>query len=367
MADHDETSRAAQKSWKYYAVLAATASPLPFAAMPFITKDWSAMSAALVALYGAYVATSIYVVQENEVGGIWVFQQRAWSVGPGIYLVPRFVAELNKLPTSSQQDQIPSEPELISKRPDDQGLDEHQFHPIRVTTAMDPAQDFNDDPLTKRLTLEVTLSIVWRVRAKADFFEMWERIPGNTWEAMRTRVLKQLRDTGETQIVEKVSRRTTAALLQHFAEVNDEIKVELQAAVDRWGIEIESCELQSPDIPKEVNVALAGIAAAHANAVATVTTAQAGSRAEVQRATGEAEGRERLAEARRAEIQAEGKGMKEAAAELGISGADYYRGHVAKGTLGEGDLVLGVDLEAAVQAIGLGKTILRNDKDKGTS
>ncbi|MES2994789.1 MAG: SPFH domain-containing protein [Patescibacteria group bacterium] len=365
MVDHHESPPETAKLWKYGLTLLATASPIPLVWGPFFTKDWSLDQSAPLLLLGAYVASSIYVVQENEIGGIWVFQQRAMEVGPGFYLVPRIMAELNKLPTSSQQDQIPGEPELISKKPDDQGLLPGQVHPIRVTTKAGPSGDFTDDPLSKRLTLEVTLSIVWRIR-KSHFFEMWERIPGSTWEEMRARVVKQLRDTGETQIVEKVSRRTTADLLENFAAVNEEIKAELQEAVNRWGIEIETCELQAPDIPKDVNDALARLAAEHAHGVADVIKAQAHSKVEVLRATGEAEGRERLAEAKRVEHVKEGLGMKEAADALDISGSQYYSGQIAKVTVGEGDLVLGVDLEAAVQAIGLGKTILRSGTSKET-
>lgn len=366
MVDHAERPHQVERPWKYYAALAASASPLPFAIMPFFTDDWSTTGAAFAFLAGAYIATSIYVVQENEVGGIWIFQQRAMEVGPGIYLVPRVIGELNKLPTSSQQDQIPGEPEQISKRHDEEGLQPGQVYPIRVTTAADPGTDFNDDPLSKRLTLEVTISIVWRVR-HTHFFEMWERIPGANWEEMRARVVKQLRDTAETQLVERISSRTTARVLTEFAVLNEEIKEELQKAIGPWGIEIESCELQAPDVPLEVNQALARLSAAHADGVATVTTAQAARQAEVLRATGEAEGRERLAEAERTEIHKRGIGMKQAAAELDISGADYYRGDVARDTVGEGDLVLGLDLEAAVQAIGIGKAALRGDKKKESS
>ncbi len=363
--NHDGTPLVGKPA-KYVAALVATTAPALPLILPLMFGDpLGASRIAMLVALGAYHLTSLHVVQENELAGIWVLQQRALAVGPGFYPVPRGIAELNKLPTSSQQDQFPADPEKISKKDDALGLEDKLFRPIRVTTAqVNPDEPPSDDPLATRLTLEVTFSVVWKLH-KDYFFDMWERIPGADWNEKYLRIVRQMRDTGEVQIAEIVGQHTPDYIIAHIAEINDKIKDELQKALAKWGIEIEEALLQSPDFPKAVNVAIANVAAARANGAATITTARATREASILEADGKAEGRKLLAEAARVELAKQGQGIKDAATAVNMSGADYRAGEVAMATIGQADLVLGT--EGVAQAMGLGRAILRgNDKTEKT-
>ncbi|MDB5264738.1 MAG: hypothetical protein JWN64_309 [Parcubacteria group bacterium] len=340
--------------------LASLSLPTLLMGVRFTVVHW-----AFTVLLAAYYLTSIMFVQTNERGGITVLEKPAREVGPGMYFVPRFLMELFTIPISTQQDQFPADPELISKRPDEFGLKENELRPIRATTAAGrivPGDDLqNEDPLNTRLTLELTYSIRWRLREKG-FFDMYVSIPGRTWDDMRTEIRRQMRDTSESELVEEVSKRTPFEVNGDIQVLNAELEREVQTGVSDWGIDILEARLQTPDFSHDVSKALSNIATNRAEAQATAAKAQGEQQRLILEGEGQAQARERLATARQAEIAAEGKGLKEAADALEMPGADYYAGEIVKTAVGEGDLIIGTD--GISQIAGLGKYIFKGKNGK---
>lgn len=297
----------------------------------------------------AYILASIRFVQTDEIGGIMVLERPAKEVEAGIAFVPLWLTELHTFPLSVQQTQFPADPELISKRRDAEGLLPGQVRPIRITTHAPRKPKDSDDMLDVQMTIEVTFAVRWQIE-RGDFFNFFVNIPGDGWEAKKAEINRQMRDSGETDLVEEVSKYTLGEVLKNIETLNGGLATCLQENVGHWGILILEARMQTPDITHELNIALAGIPTARANAEATVTNAEA----EKIRLTREGEGR---AAAKRAELTAEGEGLIGAARALEMEGQDYLALQIARDTVGEGDLIIG--LEGVEKVIGLGKTIMQ--------
>lgn len=326
---------------------------LPFFSVPLI--QWG-----VVAVLIAYWATSWRPVQTGDNGGIMVLEQPVKEVGPGWYFVPRFIMELETMPAHTEQDQFPADPEKVSKRPDEQGLLPGEYRPIRAMTAGARTED-GEDPLNTRLALEVTFAVRWRL-PREGFFDLFVNIPGEHWPQKAAMIRQQMRDTGETELLEEISQMTPYEVVKEQKKINDRLKDQLSKAVKTWGIVIEEARMQAPDFSHEVNTALSDIAVARARKQATITTAEAEKQRLILEGEGTATAQVKLAEATRHEIALKGKGQREAADALGITGEKYFEGDIAKETIGEGDLVLGA--EGIAQAMGLGKLISKSGKEE---
>lgn len=301
----------------------------------------TAVAAAWLIAWLAYVLTSFQIVQENEAGGIFVLQNPAREVEPGLRFAPRFITELNKLPLTSQQNEFPDNPENVSKRDDAEGLPPGMKRPLRVTTdGIEPSEaGLHTDPLKRRLTLELQVVVVWRL-AKGRFFDMWNRLPESRGSSRFARLIEQMYDSVDVQVTEKVSQVTPAELLKNFASINEKIATELQNDLGRWGVEIERAHLKSPDIPKDVNDALAAVVAGTATAQRDVIAAEGAKRATQLAAEGERYRIEQIAEARKTEERLRGEGQRAAADALGVDGEQYFVGHVLTETVGEGSVII---------------------------
>lgn len=341
----------------YLLVVGAVFLPLLFALDALVTDlvngSFPLLPISWLVAFGAYYLTSVRVVQENEVGGIFVLQQRAWAIGPGYYFAPRFLTELHTLPIKDNQDQFPGNPEQISKRHDEADLN-GMLRPFRIPTAGSQGSS-DDDPLNTRMTLEPLVSVVWRLR-QSGFFEMWIRIPGNNWKEKRANIHKQMYDSIHSMLGKSLSSRTPAKIFEELSEIDAELKDVLEKTLSKFGVDLDRVEMQPPDLPYDVNKALARIAEARADKQARIKQAEGEKQAEVLIQTGVAEGRERLAEADYIERKKRGEGDRAAAEALGMSGEDYRAGEIAKETVGEGDLVLGA--EGIAQAVGLGRLVI---------
>ncbi|HRH55456.1 MAG TPA: SPFH domain-containing protein [Candidatus Paceibacterota bacterium] len=313
----------------------------------------------LTILLLTYYISSIKEVKEQYAGGIYVLQQYSWEVGPGYYFVPRFLSELNLILLQDRQNQFPGNPEQISMRPDNDPL-HGLLRPFRTPTAgTDPGLE-SADPLSTRLTLEPTASVVWRLR-KRGFFQMWNRIPGNTWEEKDANILTQMYDSLNTDLGIAMATRTPAQVVAGLKEINCELETGLEAKLSKFGVDIDRVEMQPTGLTRKVNQALEEVGSALARRQAALVEAEGQRQAEILRQSGIAEGRERLAEADFIERQKKGEGDMAAARALGMAGSDYRAGEIAIQTVGEADLVLGV--EGITQAVGLGRLVV-DSKDK---
>lgn len=351
--------------WKYRTAVAVALLPglvaLVVAIAEIISDDSFLASGSIFMLFFVYWITSIRPVKTNYRAGITVLEQPAREVGPGYYFVPRFLCDMQMMPMTVIQEQFPADPEKVSKRDDDLGLLPGEFRPIRAMTRGPNDADGND-PLNARLTLEVTFTVMWHIE-KGDFFDLFVKIPGDTWDEKVVAIRHRMRDTGEAQLLQEIAKLSASEVNGKLEEIGHILETEIQKKVEGWGIHIDSADIQAPDYPHKVNDELANIVTSRARLQSTANDAEAERNRLAKIGEGEAAQVISMAEAKKRAHILEGEGIKAAAESIGMAGEDYYAGQIAKETIGEGDVILGV--EGIAQAVGLGKHIFGNRKGSG--
>lgn len=300
-----------------------------------------------------YFIASWQAVQTDEMAGIMVLEVPAKEVGAGWHFVPLWIAELHRVPLSVQQIQFPGDPEKVFKGKDDQPLPQGMFRPIRATTHAPKENASKDDKLNVQMTVEITFSVRWMVRRDSSFFTFFINIPGRNWAEKKANVEQQMRDSGETDLIEEIAEHTLGEVLSDIATINRKLSTCIQVNVEDWGISIREARMQTPDLTHDLNRALAAIPTARAKLEATITNA----RGEKIRLTEEGAGR---AAAIKAEVAARGEGLKAAADALGMEGAEYASLETVREAVGEGDLIIGT--EGVEKLLGLGKAVLGSGK-----
>lgn len=338
---------------------------LPFAAIPLggihIGSFTLFDSYWLGALALAYDIASIKSVQTDEIAGITVLERPAVETDAGVKFAPLGLTELHRVPRGLQEDQLPSDPENISKKPDNEEFDKTMFKPMRITTAGPAPGSDDSDMLDVRLTLEPTAAVVWQVREKG-FFEFFINIDGKNWPQKRAFLLKQMRDTVEAQLVIEFGKHTAGELYKNIETITETIREALANKMETWGITICSLTLQNLGPDHATNTAMGLVPQARAKRTAMIHEAEGEQKSTVMRAQGQADAAKIAAAAREVTLAAEGKGTMEAAKALGMSGADYTASLVAREALGKGDVILG--LEGLAQVVGLGKYIYDTKKEE---
>ncbi|MDB5237370.1 MAG: hypothetical protein JWL88_472 [Parcubacteria group bacterium] len=318
----------------------------------------------LLALLITYDAVSFRSVQTDEIAGITVLERPTIETDSGVKFVPPGLTELHRIPRGLQEDQVPSDPENISKKPDNEEFDKTMYKPMRITTA-GPAQGETEkddtDMLDVRLTLEPTAAIIWQVKQKG-FFEFFINIDGKTWPEKRAFLLKQMRDTVEAQLQIEFGQHTPSEIYKKTAEIAESIRVVLAEKMSIWGITICSLTLQNLEPDHATNAAMGLVPQARAKRAAAIHEAEGEKQATVMRAEGQAEAAVIAAGARVKTLAAEGEGNIAAAKALEMTGRDYIASLVAREVLGKGDVILGP--EGIAQAVGLGKFIFSKPKEE---
>lgn len=312
----------------------------------------------LMALAPYYLA-SVSFIQTNEFGGIMVFETPARELAQGPVYAPLWLTELARFPRAMQQEQFPGEPEQISNMPDDEADRARStlLEPIRITTGGPEqggdADAYKDDLLNERITFEPTITVQWQVE-QHGFFEFYVNVPGNDWAAKYRNLLKIMRDSAENALNIEMSRHSAGWAISNKEHLVQAVAERISRAVSHWGIMV--CEVNILNITPshEVNIALGRIPEAKANSQATGINADA----EKNRLIKEAEGR---AKARELELTAEGKGLKAAADELGMSGADYRASEIAEKLAGSDNAII-VGVDGFAQALALGKAVMGGKK-----
>jgi len=300
-------------------------------------------------------------VPVNYIGGITAFNQPAWEIGSGWYYVPFGFCTLGIFPMSEQQEQFPSDPEKISKRPDTSLLGKDEFRPIRLNTG--PGTGVAGDILgAERSAPEVTFSVRWQPRSKS-FFELLMNVPGDTWADKHHSVRRAMRDTGEGLLTREAAKRSGSALVQEIGQIGDSLRASIQEAFKSYDISINDVQLQSPDFGDGVNHALSEVLQTAAKARETDLLAKAEQGRLIDVAEGDRVARLKGAEARTAELAAEGEGRKLAADALNMRGEDYMALQQAPQILGDKTIIVGTD--GIAQAVGLGKSVLDQIKKSG--
>lgn len=298
----------------------------------------------------AYVAASFRRVETNELGGIMFLEQPAVEAPPGWHFVPLGFAELHAFPVNAQQIQFPADPEKIFKGPDDQPLPPGMYREIRATTSPpkkgprvikaakagdpDTVVDHKDDLLNVQKTIAVTFYVIWQIKA-GSFFDFFTTIPGDTWEEKKASIEQQLRDSGETDLIEHIAKLTLSEVLSSINEINQDLTTHVAETVAPYGIEVLAARMQSPDISKALAEALNGQAIANVSAGTTLKNAEAAKAASLLAS-------EAAAEDIRMRAAAVGKGQSEAAKEMQMAPADYRAGEVIKDALSDKTVILDI-------------------------
>lgn len=344
------------KPWKLLATTAIPASIVPLyyfremsgeSILSSFNADW------IVGLIAAHTALSIKVVPAGYRAGIFVLEQNAMEVGPGIYYVPKGLARIDMFPIAAINMQFPAEPEDISKLPDTSPLGEKHKLPIRITSG--PPKEGVTDILNERLSPEFLFSVVWEM-GEGEFFELYTKIPGHTWADKLREVRILMRDEAEGLLTYEISVLAPTEINAQIRSLAERLKAKLQEAVADWGILVRDVRLQSPDYGTGIAHALAEVPEARAKARVRGIQAEAQRDASITEAEGSAQARERIALADQAERAAKGKGDAEAAESLGMTGAEYVT--LEKGTQALGDKTVILGLENITGPVAVGKTII---------
>jgi hypothetical protein len=308
----------------------------------------------LYALLGAYDIASVRRVRTNQSAGITVLERESIETGRGPKFVPYGFASLHSFPRAMQEDQFPSDPENILRKPENGAFPPGMYEPMRIPTGgPDPTED-DSDMLDVRLTLEPTVSVIWQVVQKG-FFDFYINIDGDTWPEKRAFLLKQMRDTVETQLLIEFKDRTVSKVQKDVDTIIKNVQDVLADKVADWGISICSVNIQNLKPPKATSEAMEEVPRARARRTAAMHDAEGAKQSEIIRSEGQLTAASNLAKARETMLTAEGTGTMGAAKALGMSGSDYTASLVAREALGKGDVILGA--EGIAQAVGLGKLI----------
>jgi len=318
---------------------------------PFLIGLWT-----LTTLTQAlWILASIKVFRVDELGAITFYELPMIRVRRGPKLVIALLFQVYRFSGSMQNDQFPGEPELIQRTDDSKPLSTIEItrdgrkiqalmvRPIRITTSA-PKPELGDQILNTQMVLEVTFWARWII---VDPFLMMVNTGGDI-----ERVRSQMRDTGETLLNDEFTTKTPAELVSNFRSIRDALEEALAKSVKTWGIAVSTAGITSPDLNHALASALRDVATEKAKSEGVKAKAK-GDRVKVEQA-GYAEGK-----AIEEILAGKGRGLKRSAALAGegITPADILAAQVAEATLGEGDIILG--MEGIAQALGLGKTIFK--------
>lgn len=272
---------------------------------------------ALVTLQLSHLWLSLKYVKENELGGV-LFYGRPVSLVSGLVLVPIGLLNLKTLPKTLNQDQFPGDPQIVWKSPDEAYFKlekeerDRYVLPIRALTAT-PKETDTRSILNTQMTVEVTFYVKWTIE---QFWIFLVRI-GAVEELIR-----QLRDSGERVLVQQIAALTPLEIQPNLNTINTALCNELEKITQDSGIRINEAAMLSPDLTRDVNVAMRNIAVEKARAQQLIVQAEASAQATIL--TAEAE-KKRLslegdgnAHATQAELGALAEGAKALNVDAGI-------------------------------------------------
>ena len=298
----------------------------------------------LTGLVILHFTASFRTLHAQDVGGVLFFGAFVKEVEPGIIIVPAFSCKLVSETGLVIQRQFPDEPENIDKTGSDIPAEGKVF-PVRVTHA----EKKSDDPLDRRITSETTFIVRFKIR-KGDFKDIYVNI-GSVEEA-----IKQMRDTGESQLKIEHSSQTVADALKNQASTNIALKNKIEALVMTWGTDIEDVHIMEIGLNHAINKAIAGVPEAEYRKKSTITEAEAQKQKQILEGAGRAE-------AEKLFLEAKAIGYKKIATELGITeGELILRMETMKEAMKESDYSIIPGSDAFAFAAGISETLKKISK-----
>ncbi|KND49470.1 MAG: hypothetical protein AB203_00070 [Parcubacteria bacterium C7867-008] len=315
---------------------------------------------ALIPFLLLYDIASVRSVQTEENAGVTVLEHPAFEQGKGLVYAPPGFTELHKAPTGTQDSDLPGSNEEIYKGDEDTELPEGMVWPMRIPTAGPEPGSSAEDILDVRLTLEPRTTVFWQV-AKIGFFKFYTNVPGRNWPEKKATILRIMRDAIESQLRIEFIQYTTSNVQKNQEKITKAVIKRLRNKMKSMGIAILDTSINGLEPDHATNRAMGEVPKARARRIALIHEAEGRKQAAILEAQGAAEAVKLAAAARIAQLEAEGKGLQEAASHLkGMDTQDYVNSVVAREVLGKGTTYFG--LPGVVQALGFAKSLFSNGK-----
>jgi regulator of protease activity HflC (stomatin/prohibitin superfamily) len=228
-----------------------------------------------------YLFLSFRVIGPQEIAAFLFFGKPLYALRSGLVFVPFGICSLFKATKLTTQIQIPGDPEQVDKSGNDDQPLAGKVRPIRAPTGssetvsgefVEELQGFRDDPINKRMTLEVSAQIRFRINNIISFVENIGSIE---------EVDKQMRDTAESTIKVEFAKRTPCLILAHLSDINNTLNEAINKLVGKsgdensWGVEVENVQIVDIDLSKTVNTAMVNTTAAAFDKKTIITKAEA--------------------------------------------------------------------------------------------
>lgn len=252
----------------------------------------------IVGVLSGWILASLRQIGPDRQGVLLFFGKPLRGLGAGLHFVPFLVCTLRTETKLVIQEQYPDNPENVWKG-DEASRPPGKMPPIRVTHLGEDRAD----PLSRRMTTEISLV----VRFWIDDLVVFIQTIGSLEEAKR-----QIRDTVTAKAREELAQKTPAQTLAEWDKINDCLKKEVEKLVGNWGMRVEDVRLEDVDMGHTVNKALRDVTSA------SLEKETIKKRAEGEKYRLENEGAGQ-AKARQLLLEAEAKGTKALAEELGVA------------------------------------------------
>jgi len=232
-------------------------------------------------------------VETDERGAAYLFGRALKLLEPGLNPLPWGLVQIKTRPRTTQEEQYPAEPNLVSKKDDREPLEYAEVdgkqvqcvRPIRIVTGAPKSDSEKKGILEKQMTLTVNFVLQYIITDVVKFIAG----VGTTKEAGR-----QLRDICEATAAEEFVQRTAGEVIEKLSDVNHTLRSTLITRTENWGIEILSARMLSPDISHELSKSLRDIPDAEAKALVVGITAEAERNKRVKEGEGAASAREKF-------------------------------------------------------------------------
>lgn len=292
----------------------------------------------------AYTYLSLHQIDTDRHGGIYFFGMPLIRVSSGLKYAPAFLTQVRTVSAHMQEFQFPADPELVYRGSDKDELPsitidekpQQMVRPIRMVTRAPTNKETGH--LDVQMTLVVNFVVQFQITDIFDFITNFGDIPY---------LARQLRDVGEATLAEDITKRTAGKVVTELPAINLHLFSEIQARLQKAGVQIRSARMLSPDITHEVSTAFANVPIKRAEAEQTRISAAA----ERDKRTEEGVG---TANARRALLTAEALGRKQMMDELSVSGETVVASETARDGLKEADVIV-VGAEGLKDAMGFVK------------
>lgn len=215
-----------------------------------------------------FIVSLFNIIRENERGAVYFFERPLYITGRGIQPVPAGVCTLKRELRTIFKDELPNDESKIYRPQVGEAnfvppelLDKGYKSPLRVTFKgkKETEGEETDDPLKKRVTVEIPGIVIWRVR---DLIKFKSTI--GTPEKAR----EQMADLYIAIITAELPKVTLSEFYERKGDFDTKIEAKLEELTDNWGIEINSAKIKEPGQSRKLNTKIQEMAESVAEKVA---------------------------------------------------------------------------------------------------